>query len=92
MGEDKKYLQHRKAELEAIRREYLSAADEARTKADQAVRERNNPKDPSRAYEHVADCDRRAETARRDAKRSTEEAEKTLSAIRGLERQLSEFR
>ncbi|MDQ0633701.1 hypothetical protein QFZ40_001610 [Arthrobacter pascens] len=92
MGEDKKRLQHRKAELEAIRREYLSAAQEAHAKADQAARERNNPKDPTRAYEHAAACDRQADAARRDAKRSTDEAEKTLVAIRGLERQLSEYR
>ncbi len=89
MADDKKYLQHRKAELEAIRRGYLEAADDARAQVDQAVRERGNPTDPTRAYEHAAACDRRAENARRDAKRSTDEAEKTLTAIRGIERQLA---
>jgi hypothetical protein len=89
---DRNFLLRKKADLEGIRVALLENAAEARTKADRAAQDRDRPRDPTRAYEHAKECDRLRDAYRRDAERRTRDAESKLAEIRGLERQLSEYR
>jgi len=74
------------ADLEAIRRSHLDQAQRQRANAQKHRAQRGRPSDPSRAFEHERECDRRAAEADRDADSNTRSAESVLNKIRGLER------
>lgn len=76
------------ANLKAIRESHLSNAVDQRAKARGYRAQRDNPSQPTRAYEHRQECDRKADAAERDADTSTRLAEGVLNEIRGLESRL----